>query len=360
LDDRINALEALESTAENGAVLAACVLEHGSVAEVLVLQPSIRGGLGDVVALHARLLAPTHISTHLQFADTMPELGAALEGFGAVNGDEVDLAQCTVAGEGLGLRGALMVNAEVAFSVDVVDGNGAAVPNPTALVRAMLVRKGGGGAAAAASSPPPTITVATVEEGRCVCTYTAPATVGAWSLEVQVGSEHLGGSPFAVEVVSLFQFSGIKIEQDNLSSAALVQSGWALSYQHLYTHRDTSSAELDGVGGTKWLVAARRTGEDALVVAAMGDRDAVLKRSTEPKVAHEHNGAHWYHFEESSFGFAPEAKVDADGDGVDGRDSTSPHRLSWFVEANYGGGYRAGSNDELWLSTDWQMLIFTA
>jgi hypothetical protein len=49
--------------------------------------------LGDVVALHARLLAPTHISTHLQFADTMPELGAALEGFGAVNGDEVDLAQ---------------------------------------------------------------------------------------------------------------------------------------------------------------------------------------------------------------------------------------------------------------------------
>jgi len=215
LDDRINALEALESTAENGAVLAACVLEHGSVAEVLVLQPSIRGGVGDVVALHARLLAPTHISTHLQFADTMPELGAALEGFGAVNGDEVDLAQCTVAGEGLGLRGALMVNAEVAFSVDVVDGNGAAVPNPTALVRAMLVRKGGGGAAAAASSPPPTITVATVEEGRCVCTYTAPATVGAWSLEVQVGSEHLGGSPFAVEVVSLFQFSGIKIEQDN-------------------------------------------------------------------------------------------------------------------------------------------------
>jgi hypothetical protein len=41
-------------------------------------------------------------------------------------------------------------------------------------------------------------------------------------------------APFAVEVHSLIEFSGIKIEQDNLSSAALLKSGWTFSFQEDY------------------------------------------------------------------------------------------------------------------------------
>jgi hypothetical protein len=85
------------------------------------------------------------------------------------------------------------------------------------------------------------------------------------------------------------------------------------------------------------LVAARQKGEDTLVVVAtMGDKAVVLKRSTEPKVVHEHNGAYWYHFEGGSFGFAPEAEVGASPGCVDGRDKASRHRLSWFVAWAFG------------------------
>jgi hypothetical protein len=435
LDDRINALEALHTTAEDGAALASRVLKHGSAAEVLVLHPTMAGGLGDVVALHAQLLAPTHMATHLQFIDTMPALGAV----GLVDGCEIDLTQCTVAGDGAGFGGAVAVGAEVAFTVTVVDTNGTTATHPAILVRATLVRVeplivddgggGGGGAAAAAplavaapavaaplavaaaavaaplavaaaavaapvigaaagdvapvigavaagdvaavavvavvaaplagaGAPPPPLSITTTNDdaGRCMCTYTAPAKAGTWSLEVLVGGDHVRGSPFAVEVQNLIEFSGIKIEQDNLSSAALLQSGWTLSYQHLYEYK-TTVAELDAVGGTKWLVAARRKGKDTLVVAAMGDRDVVLKRTRERAVAHEHNGAYWYCFEGNSFGFAPTARVNLWY--ADEEDQASQHRLSWFLDKD-DGGWRAGYACNLDTSKDWEKLIFTA
>jgi hypothetical protein len=148
-------------------------------------------------------------------------------------------------------------------------------------------------------------------------------------------------------------------EQDKLSSAALVRSGWTLSFQHFYNHK-TTVAELDAVGGTKWIVAARRKGKDTLVVAAMGDKAAVLKRTTNSDVADEHNGAYWYCSEVSgaqSFGFAPVAKVSLCQ--ADAHDKASPHRLSWHIHGN-NGGWRAGSNYAIHISTAWEMLIFTA
>jgi hypothetical protein len=147
LDDRIGALDTLVLAAEDGAAMVACVLEHGSAAEVLVLQPSMVGGLGGIADRHTQLLAPTHIGTRLQFTDTMPELGAALESFGAVDASELDLEKCMVAGAGAGLGGgsaSVTMNAEVVFTVAVVDKSGGAVVDPTNHVRAALVRIGGG------------------------------------------------------------------------------------------------------------------------------------------------------------------------------------------------------------------------
>jgi hypothetical protein len=61
----------------------------------------------------------------------------------------------------------------------------------------------GGGAAGAPVDPPaPAITVTNFEEGKYLYTYTVPPNAaGAWALEVLVGGEHVGGSPFALDVV---------------------------------------------------------------------------------------------------------------------------------------------------------------
>ena len=76
----------------------------------------------------------------------MPELGAALESFGAVDASELNLEKCMVAGAGAGLGGgsaSVTMNAEVVFTVAVVDKSGGAVVDPTNHVRAALVRIGG-------------------------------------------------------------------------------------------------------------------------------------------------------------------------------------------------------------------------
>jgi hypothetical protein len=127
LDDRINTLDALVLAAEDGTALAACVLEHGSAAEVLLLHPTMVGGLGELAARHTKLLAPTHIGTRLKFTDTMPELGAALEGFGAVDANETDASASVVSGVGCGKEGVVMVRTEVRVS----PGGSVAPPLPS-------------------------------------------------------------------------------------------------------------------------------------------------------------------------------------------------------------------------------------
>jgi hypothetical protein len=100
--------------------------------------------------------------------------------------------------------------------------------------------------------------------------------------------------------------------------------------------------DLDGVGGTKWLVAARQKGEDTLLlVAAMGDKAVVLKRSTDELYANAHNGVYWYCMEDYSFGFAPDEGVELDCGVL--HDEESPERLSWRIDG-IDDGYRAGSN----------------
>ena len=115
--------------------------------------------------------------------------------------------------------------------------------------------------------------------------------------------------------------------------------------------------ELDALNGKKVLVAARQTGSDILTIAAMGDKDAVLKRTTDMEEAYEHNGACWYCYEYNGFGFAPNGTVRVNN--ADAEDRASPHRLSWHLDGQ-GGGWRAGSNIDLNRSTDWEKLVFTA
>ena len=88
-------------------------------------------------------------------------------------------------------------------------------------------------------------------------------------------------------------FSGIKVESDRVSVSSLINCGWKLAYQKLYSH-DTEEEELSALQGTRVLVAARKTGADILSLAAIGDRNEVLKQTSSTTEAHENNGVYWY------------------------------------------------------------------
>lgn len=193
-----------------------------------------------------------------------------------------------------------------------------------------------------------------VVAGTCI----APKVAGKYALSVTVDGTPVQSSPFAITVTSTIEFSGIKLESDGVSVKGLVASGWTLAHQKLYNYH-TKVEELDALQGKKFLVAARKTGGDILAVAAMGDKEVILKRTTSGTEAHEHNGAYWYCCESNGFGFAPNGTVSVYC--ADTTDEANPgQRLSWFLNNRDEFGYRAGSSvDDARDSTDWEMLVFT-
>lgn len=348
LEDRITKIETTTLSSEGGTAVAECILEHGSPAEIMVARPSLTTGLGNLIKEHQALYAPTHKDIKLDFVDNMPDLTAQLDAFGKIAAARVDAAQCTVVGAGAGLDGrAVKAGATFGFTIAVVDDAGANVENPAQLATATLYLLDRSTVAANAQ-------LAAGSEGGVTGTCVAPATAGEYSLAVTVDGAHVQGSPFALNVTTLVEFSGIKIESDGVSAKELIASGWTLAYAKTYSH-GTKVAELDALHGTKFLVAARRTGADILTVAAMGDRDQVLRRTTSRTEAHEHNGAHWYCFKGKGFGFAPNGTVNVGS--ADTHDKDSPHRLSWHMTGS--GGWRAGSACRLSDSAEWEKLIFT-
>ena len=115
---------------------------------------------------------------------------------------------------------------------------------------------------------------------------------------------------------TVLRFEGIKTESNGLSAAALLASGWELvhckPYRHAFSSGDLSACvKAAGAGAGTLLIAARRTGEDMLVVAAMAPA-SVIAKNTGPHTYNQAgaaaeltNGAYWY-----ARGSAPTAPTD--------------------------------------------------
>merc|ERR1712151_927843 len=92
------------------------------------------------------------------------------------------------------------------------------------------------------------------------------------------------------------------------------------------------------LAGGSLLVAARRSGEKTLALAAMGNADIVTAKTDGCKT-NLHNGVHWYCKARKSIGFSPSEVVhlnNADDEGLE-----SHERLSWRLDGY--GGWRVGA-----------------
>ena len=98
-----------------------------------------------------------------------------------------------------------------------------------------------------------------------------------------------------------------------------------------------------------------------IALAAIGERDAVLRNTSSHEKARKHNGAYWYFMEGNSFGFSPTSRVSLyDADTVDSRGTSGEHkghlRLCWLT--NGGDGYRAGRVNGRDNTRHWRKVIF--
>lgn len=130
--------------------------------------------------------------------------------------------------------------------------------------------------------------------------------------------------------------------QHGQSLQQLLQQGWKIHYLKPYWHA-TELEDLDPGMGEFLMVAARKTGEDELLLSAAGKREEILQCTAGRNGVREYNGVNWYWVEDKCFGFSQAGGVDL-GDqlaedtvdaGLDGK------RLSWPLDGQVGGG-RAG------------------
>lgn len=154
------------------------------------------------------------------------------------------------------------------------------------------------------------------------------------------------------DVFQVTTFYGIRTDL-KLSSL----QGWTRVFCKPYSHRTTMadfSQAITQFGAQALLLGARRAGEDQLVVAAMGNVEAVVAERDEAATRH-HNGVHWYCQKGKSVGFAPKPTVELDS--ADTVDLACKERLSWHL--NGCGGWRAGSC--IGLDTDeWEKVVFAS
>lgn len=133
-------------------------------------------------------------------------------------------------------------------------------------------------------------------------------------------------------------FSGIKTD---LSLAQLLSDGWKIHLQQIYSTA-TQRKQLDPGKGKYLLVGARKTGSDAILLAAVAKREDVLQ-GTVSSQTHLANNVHWYCEPSKAFGFSPNSKINLRT--ADTLDDNGSLRLSWHLSG--GGGWRAGKNIDL-------------
>lgn len=135
-------------------------------------------------------------------------------------------------------------------------------------------------------------------------------------------------------------------------------TGWVLFFCEPYKHctRMEDFVPTDNLRGRSLLVGARRAGSQTLEVAAMGNVDVLTAERDDDSVI-EHNGAYWYCWREKAFGFAPDPDVWLNQWGLDASNVNGDKRLSWNL-APYCGGYRAGSNTNLYHTSTYEKVLF--
>lgn len=139
--------------------------------------------------------------------------------------------------------------------------------------------------------------------------------------------------------------------QENLSKS--YAQGMTEVYNQPYSHSTSVESITPGpeVQGTHLLVAGGRADSNTFAVAAIGERDEVL-RECNINETHENNGVFWYFVPAAAFGFAPSSQVRLSVADIE-RDE-GHLRLSWHISDNTGNtgvGYRCGNDQDLQDST---------
>jgi len=145
--------------------------------------------------------------------------------------------------------------------------------------------------------------------------------------------------------------------QHGQSLQQLLQQGWKIHYLKPYWHA-TELEDIDPGSGEFLLVAARKTGEDELLVSAAGKREDIVRPTTGRNDTRETNGVNWYLVEDHCFGFSQGPRVDL-GEGL-AEDSVDAgldaKRLCWPLDGQVGGG-RAGSSCGLRGSSAYEKIV---
>lgn len=143
---------------------------------------------------------------------------------------------------------------------------------------------------------------------------------------------------------------------------------WTCQFELPYSD-ETTRAKLEAVPAhATHIFVGARSPDGKIVLGACGERDKVLQR-TRGYGTHENNGVYWYNTTEaesedavigergaSAFGFSPTSRVRLCG--ADTIEEDGKFRLSWHLELEETGGYRAGETCPEEDEDGWSKLVY--
>ena len=143
-----------------------------------------------------------------------------------------------------------------------------------------------------------------------------------------------------------------------LSMNKLLQEGFKIGLCQKYSYKN-SFDELVKYNTKKFVIlAGRKTGEDTLLLAALGQGKKVFKETFHDKESRFHNGVYWYFMKQKSVGFSLSRQVYlSSADWIEDQEKRAweDEKLSWSLAGN--GGWRVGSFISLTQSNDYEKIL---
>ena len=131
---------------------------------------------------------------------------------------------------------------------------------------------------------------------------------------------------------------------------------WTAAYSKPYSHGTTREQLASVPAHARYVFVGAVSPDGNIALAAMGERDEVLRVTDSVEKAHEHNGVHWYFKPGWAFGFSPTEEICLCN--ADTNDTSRELRLSWHLTGQ--GGWRAGNAKDLNKSEEWRKLVYWA
>ena len=232
-------------------------------------------------------------------------------------------------------------------------------PSPEYMVGVAIVenrlRNSGGGPVTLTLDPAlPCGLVFDPQSGTITGTPTQPADLRAHTV---TATNEAGSSTctLRISVRKMTTFRGIKTSEFFLPGLQFLED-WTAAYSKPYSHGTTREQLASVPAHARYVFVGAVSPDGNIALAAMGERDEVLRVTSSNQKAHEHNGVHWYFKPGWAFGFSPTEEISLCN--ADTNDTSGELRLSWLLQGP--GGWRAGNVKSLNDSEVWRKLVYWA